>query len=81
MDKKALEYEITVLEETLKQKQPNLAAIKDYIAKVMLASSVVSHYSATAHYSETAHVTAHVTTYPDPTPNPDCIQSICRTYS
>lgn len=34
IDSKALEYEIAVLEEALKQKQPNMAVIKEYLIKV-----------------------------------------------
>lgn len=34
IDAKGLEYEIAVLEEALKQKQPNMAVIKEYLLKV-----------------------------------------------
>ena len=34
VDAKNLEYEIAVLEEALKQKQPNMAVIKEYLLKV-----------------------------------------------
>ena len=36
IDAKNLEYEIAVLEEALKQKQPNMAVIKEYLLKVCL---------------------------------------------
>ena len=34
LDAKAIEYEIAVIEESLKQKQPNMAVIKEYLIKV-----------------------------------------------
>ena len=34
LDKKAVEYEITMLEERLKQMTPNMAAIEEYKRKV-----------------------------------------------
>ena len=36
LDKKATEYEITLMEETLKQMTPNMAAIAEYKEKVTL---------------------------------------------
>ena len=36
VDNKNLEYEITVLEETLRQKEPNMSAIKEYMIKVLI---------------------------------------------
>ena len=35
MDKQTVEYEITVLEERLKQMTPNMAAIEEYKRKVI----------------------------------------------
>ena len=36
LDPKAINYEIAVLEESLKQKQPNMAVIKEYLIKVIV---------------------------------------------
>jgi hypothetical protein len=44
IDAKNLEYEIAVLEEALKQKQPNMAAIKEYLLKVRLFLICSSHH-------------------------------------
>ena len=43
IDAKNLEYEIAVLEEALKQKQPNMAVIKEYLLKVCLLKLVSKH--------------------------------------
>ena len=50
---------------------------------ILLEKRTLENLIAKAHYSMTAIVTAHVTTYPNsnPYPNPNCILSICRTYS
>ena len=45
MDKQTVEYEITVLEERLKQMTPNMAAIEEYKRKVISGTFSVCVYA------------------------------------